>query len=159
MKQLLGTVACLVLIQTTASGQQQARPEDVATIDGIIRAYYEVVSGPPGGTSDVERDRALHHPEAWVAIARVNSSGTPIVTTMTLDEYHGNNAPRQQGFWEWETDRVTKRSGNMVHVWSSYASARTQDGEPYARGVNSITLFHDGTRWWIMNWMFDASGG
>ena len=32
-------------------------------------------------------------------------------------------------------------------------------GKPYARGVNSITLFYDGTRWWIMGWMFDSAAG
>ena len=58
-----------------------------------------------------------------------------------------------------ELKRVVSRSGNMAHVWSSYASARTEGGEPYARGVNSITLFHDGERWWIMGWMFDSSAG
>lgn len=137
---------------------QEARPEDVSSIDGIIRAYYEIVSGSAGESSDAERDRSIHHPEAWVAIAS-NSTGQPTVNVITLDEYHGENRPRQQGFWEWETDRVVSRSGNMVHVWSSYASARTEGGEPYARGVNSITLFHDGTRWWIMGWMFDSAVG
>ena len=104
-------------------------------------------------------DRTLHHPNAWIAIANVDSVGKPTIRIMTLDEYHGNNAPRRQGFWEWETDRVTKRSGNMVHLWSSYASARTRGGDPFTRGVNSVTLFYDGERWWIMNWMFDATGG
>ena len=82
-----------------------------------------------------------------------------MVNVITLAEYYGENPPRRQGFWEWETDRVVSRSGNMVHVWSSYASARTEGGEPYAHGVNSITLFHDGTRWWIMGWMFDSAAG
>ncbi len=136
-----------------------ARPEDVSTIDGIIKAYYEVISGPAGERSDVVRDRSLHHPSAWVAIAGRDASGKPTVRVTTLDGYHGDNAPRAEAFWEWETDRVVSRSGNMVHVWSSYASARTRDGEPFARGVNSITLFHDGTRWWIMGWMFDATAG
>jgi hypothetical protein len=45
----------------------------------------------------------------------------------------------------------------MVHVWSSYVIAATEGGEPLSRGVNSVTLFHDGTRWWIMGWMYDAS--
>lgn len=151
------SIAGLAIVQASGTAQQVARPEDVATLDGIIRAYYEVVSGPAGEVADVERDRSLHHPEAWIAIARVDSSGKPVVSILTLNEYHGANAPRQQGFWEWETDRATQRSGNMVHVWSSYASARTPGGEPFDRGVNSITLFHDGQRWWIMNWMFDAS--
>ncbi len=156
---LTGVVVALAMTPAPADAQQAARPEDVATIDGIIKAYYEVVSGPAGETADVERDRTLHHLDAWIAVANVNSAGTPVVRTMTLDEFHGDNAPRQRAFWEWETDRATERSGNMVHVWSSYASARSQDGEPFTRGVNSITLFYDGERWWIMNWMFDASAG
>jgi hypothetical protein len=117
------------------------------------------VSGPAGERADQERDRSLHHPDAWVAIANVDSTGTPFVNVMPLDGYYGENAPRTEGFWEWETDRVIQRSGNMVHVWSSYATALEQGGEPYARGVNSITLFHDGERWWIMGWMFDGSAG
>ena len=136
---------------------QDARPGDVSSIDGIIRAYYEVVSGPAGAAPDVARDRSLHHPKAWVAIAAVDSAGAPTVKVMALKDYHGENQPRKEGFWEWETDRSVSRSGNMVHVWSSYASARTKGGEPFTRGVNSITLFHDGSRWWIMGWMFDSA--
>ena len=156
---LVGAVAGLLTIVGTADAQQEARPEDVSTIDGIMRAYYEVVSGPAGESADIERDRTLHHPEAWIAISGVDSAGKPSVRVMTLDGYYGDNAPRRQPFWEWETDRVTRRSGNMVHVWSSYASAHTEGGEPFDTGVNSITLFWDGARWWIMNWMFDSSGG
>jgi len=141
----------------TLIGAQEARPEDVSSVDGIIRAYYEVVSGPPGERADKARDMSLHHADAWVAIADKDPGGNPVVHVMTLEEYHGDNAPRTEGFWEWETDRVVQRSGNMVHVWSSYASARTKGGEPFERGVNSITLFWDGTRWWIMGWMYDGS--
>jgi len=157
--RLFGTLAALTMVPAAAGAQQAPRPADVATVDGIIKAYYEVVSGPAGETADVERDRSLHHPNAWVAIANVDRTGKPGVRALTLDQYHGDNAPRQQAFWEWETDRVVSRSGNMVHVWSSYASALTPDGEPFTRGVNSITLFHDGERWWIMGWMFDSSAG
>lgn len=156
--RVVGILAALGLAFRPGAAQE-ARPEDVSSIDGIMRAYYEVVSGPAGEPSDVARDRSLHHPQAWVAIAGTDAQGKPIVNVMTLADYHGDNAPREEGFWEWETDRVTSRSGNMVHVWSSYAISRTQGGEPYSRGVNSVTLFHDGTRWWIMGWMFDATAG
>lgn len=152
-------VAALLSVPLGAQETPAPRPEDVSSIDGIVRAFYEVVSGPAGERADVERDRSLHHPEAQVAIAGTDASGEPTVRVMTLDEYHGRNEPRQQGFWEWETDRTVQRSGNVVHVWSHYASARAEDGEPFDRGVNSITLFHDGARWWIMGWMFDASAG
>ena len=140
------------------AAQGDPRPEDVRTINGIIQAFYEVVSGPAGGVNDVERDRSLHHPQAWIAIAGRNQAGDPVVRVTDLAGYHGDNAPRQEGFYEWETAREVKRHGNMVSVWSHYASARTPGGEPFDRGVNNITLFWDGTRWWIMNWMFDAAG-
>ena len=155
---VVALVAAFVLGHGGVSAQE-ARPADVSSIDGIISAYYEIVSGPAGEAPDADRDRSLHHPDAWVAIAGENSRGEPVVEVMTLDDYHSENAPREEGFWEWETDRVVSRSGNMVHVWSSYAGARTEGGEPYMRGVNSITLFHDGDRWWIMGWMFDTTAG
>jgi len=156
LSRIAMTAALLLL--PVATEAQEPRPEDVSTIDGIIQAYYEVVSGPAGSVSDVERDRSLHHPDAWVSLAG-SSSGAAVVRVTDLDGYHGANEPRAQNFYEWETDREVRRSGNMVHVWSSYASALTPDGEPFARGVNSITLFHDGDRWWIMGWMFDSSAG
>ena len=159
MKRALMTALAVGLSMPALLSAQQARPEDVSTIDGIMQAYYEVVSGPAGGTSDVARDRTLHHPEAWVAIAGTDSSGEPFVNVMTLDGYHGENAPRSQPFWEYETERTVHRSGNMATVWSSYASSRTEAGEPFTEGVNTLTLWWDGDRWWIMNWMFDTSAG
>ncbi|MGE0440008.1 MAG: hypothetical protein AB7L66_13405 [Gemmatimonadales bacterium] len=157
MLRLVIATLTLAVLAGSAEAQTLPRPDDVASIDGIMRAYYEVVSGPAGAASDTARDRSLHHPTAWVAIARVDSAGKPRVRVMTLADYHGTNPLRREGFFEWETGRTVQRSGNMVHVWSSYASAREPGGAPFARGVNSVTLFHDGSRWWIMGWMFDAS--
>jgi hypothetical protein len=138
----------------------EARLEDVSTLDGIIRAYYEVVSGPAGETPDRERDRSLHHPDALVSIAGTNADGQPILRTMTLDEYHDlSGGPRSEGFYEVEIHREVQRFGNVVHVWSTYASSTTPDGEPFTRGINSIQLFFDGERWWITSWIFDGTPG
>ncbi len=101
-RRLFGAILGLVLVPAAVDAQHAPRPEDVATVDGILRAYYEVVSGPAGEVADAERDRSLHHADAWVAIANVDRSGMPSVRVMTLDGYHGDNAPRQAGFWEWE---------------------------------------------------------
>ncbi len=154
----LWIATCLLATSPTVGyAQPTPHPADVESIDGIISAYYEVVSGPAGAVPDVERDRSLHHPDAWVAIANRDDSGASVVRVMTLDEYHGDPAPRAVAFWEWETERTVQRSGDLVHVWSSYASARTPNGEPFDTGVNSITLWWDGSRWWVMGWMFDAA--
>jgi len=144
-------------ITNVAAAQVDVRPEDVATIDGIMNAFYEVVSGPAGEKADKARDSTLHHAEAWIAIARTTDDGAAAVNVMALNGFYGSNSPRRQPFYEWETDREVKRSGNMAHVWSSYASSREPGGEPFDTGVNSVTLFFDGNRWWIMNWMFDQS--
>ena len=155
VRTLVLSAAAGLVVVAPATAQDAPRPEDVASIEGIIEAFYEVVSGAAGERMDVARDRSLHHPDAWVSIAQTNQAGERVVRIMTLADYHGDNAPRQQGFFEWETGREVQRSGNMVHVWSHYASATTPDGEPFDTGTNSITLYHDGERWWIMGWMFD----
>src|SRR2546426_9811582 len=40
-----------------------ARPEDVATVDGIVRAYYDVITGPAGQPRQWARDRSLYIPD------------------------------------------------------------------------------------------------
>ena len=40
-------------------GIASPRPEDVSTIDGMIKAYYEVVSGPAGRPRQWDRDATL----------------------------------------------------------------------------------------------------
>jgi len=143
-----------------AGDPADARPEDVSTLDAIIRAYYEVVSGPAGEAPDRRRDRSLHHPDALVAIAGTDAAGVPTLRTMTLDGYHDLfGGPRAAGFYEVEIHREVQRFGNVVHVWSTYASSTEPDGEPFARGINSIQLFYDGDRWWITSWVFDGTPG
>ena len=60
----LATVGVTALLLTEAVSAQAPRPEDVASVDAIIGAYYDVISGPAGEAADVARDRSLHHPDA-----------------------------------------------------------------------------------------------
>ena len=56
----LSALAWLVvpLLGVDAAQAQQARSEDVSSIDAIIEAYYDVISGPAGEPADVARDRS-----------------------------------------------------------------------------------------------------
>ena len=130
--------------------------KDIRSLDGIMKAYYEVVSGPAGEPRQIERDRSLHHPDAFIAITGENDEGVPFTRTMTLDEFHGDGAPYAQGFWEYEIERKVSTFGHITHVWSSYAWSTVKDGPIEGRGINSIQLVHDGDRWWIMSWMYDS---
>ena len=159
MNRTLAVLATFLLALALAlpAHSQEADPADVESIDAIMKAYYEVVSGPAGESGDYERDKTLHHPDAWIAIAGENADGEPSVRRLTLEEFYGDNAPRAEPFWEYEVEREVLRHGNMAPVWSHYASSREPDGEPYTTGINTITLWHDGDRWWVMGWMFDTS--
>ena len=136
---------CLITNAQESNKKDYPLKEDVETIDGIIKAYYDVVSGAKGESVDVERDISLHHPDAWVSIAYLNREGKPNVRVMTLKEFHGDNKPRIEGLYERETKREVKRYGNMAHVWSHKTISKTPNGEPVTKGVNTITLFHGAT--------------
>ncbi|MCL7959768.1 MAG: hypothetical protein M8861_06220 [marine benthic group bacterium] len=158
MKRVL---ALLFFVALLAPGPIQAQVgggsmEDVETLDGILDAYYEVVSRPAGTAPDRERDEWIHHPDALVAITGLGADGDPVIQTMTLAEYHDRfGAADAPAFFEWEVHRTVQRFGNVAHVWSTYASSGEPDGEVFGRGINSIQLYHDGSRWWITSWIFD----
>src|SRR5439155_24031851 len=60
------------------------------------------------------------------------------------------------GFFEREVARKTETFGNVLHAFSTYESRRTgADAQPFARGINSIQLVNDGTRWWVMTVLWD----
>jgi hypothetical protein len=57
----------------------------------------------------------------------------------------------KNGFFEREIARRREQFGHIAHVWSTYESRHTvDDPEPFMRGINSIQLFYDGNRWWIV---------
>jgi len=162
MRSMLLAIALFAFVPFPGASQElqvEANPADVATLDDIIRAYYEVVSGPAGESPDRLRDRTLHLPNALVGVPGRSETGEPKLVTMTLDEYHDRfGGPRSEGFFEVEIHRVVQRFGNIAHVMSTYAASTTPDGNPFVRGINSIQLTWDGERWWIVSWIFDQEG-
>jgi hypothetical protein len=81
------------------------------------------------------------------------NSGKAVVRAMTPDEYAsatGANLERN-GFFEREISRTGETFGAISHRFSTYESRRkADDAQPFARGINSIQLSNDGTRWWIV---------
>ena len=149
-------VALLALL-SVPSVSAQADPADVATLDGIIRAYYEVVSGPAGQPRDWARDSTLHHPEAVVTVVGRDADGAVVIEPSDLAAYHAQSGGlAEAGFFEVEIARETQQHGAVAHVWSTYEWRQTADGPVGGRGVNSIQLVWDDARWWIVSWMFDG---
>ena len=161
------TVRCLmtgVLLAGNPLASPQAVPEvvpaaagvradDTASLDAILAALYDVISGPAGQRRDWDRMRALFVPGARLIPAVYRPDSTPGVRVWDVEQYIAQVGPRLEasGFFEREIARRTERFGGVVHAFSTYESRRKlDDPAPFARGINSIQLWFDGRRWWIV---------
>ncbi|MBK7392296.1 MAG: nuclear transport factor 2 family protein [Chloracidobacterium sp.] len=126
-----------------------ADPKDVSTIEGIVKAFYETISGPKGTPRQWGRDRTLYMPDVRF-VGMTEKSGKIRVGIMSHNQYVNatNDNFVANGFTEREINRVVRRFGNIAHVFSTYEFSNDDRSET-GRGVNSVELFWDGTRWWI----------
>lgn len=126
------------------------RREDVATLDGIVKAFYETITGPAGQPRQWGRDRNLYIPGIRF-VSTDQRDGKPVVSVMDHQQYVDAVDAYfvREGFFEQEINRVVRTFGNITHVFSTYESRNKADGPVIERGINSIELFYDGTRWWI----------
>src|SRR5258707_14608379 len=128
---------------------------DVASIDAIITAAYDVISGPAGEKRDWERERSLYYPGArLIPTAKPGANGGLAPQMLDVDGFIARVEPyfAEHGFFENEIARRTEQFGHIAQVWSTYESRyNADDPEPFMRGINSIQLFYDGNRWWIVN--------
>ena len=135
---------------------QAAVLRDVESIDAIIAAAYDVISGPAGKKRDWNRERSLFYPDARImptasVPGRNDVELAPQI--MDVEKYIARVEPLlQQGFYEQEIARRTEQFGRIAHVWSTYESRHElSDPGPFMRGINSFQLFNDGKRWWILS--------
>ncbi|HVF38623.1 MAG TPA: hypothetical protein VM939_01905 [Gemmatimonadaceae bacterium] len=131
---------------------------DTRTPESIIHAAYALISGRASEPRDWNRWRELHAPGARLIPIEAGADGAPFARVMTADEFIASRSPffAENDFFEWETAREERHFGALVHVWSSYDAARERGGSPIRRGVNSIQLWNDGRRWWILSVAWDA---
>jgi len=130
-----------------------ANPADVATMDSIIAAVYDVISGPAGKKRDWDRMRSLFLPGARLIPTGARPNGAYGSRVVTVDEYIERSSRffEKEGFYEREAARITEQFGQIAHVFSTYESRHApEDAKPFQRGINSIQLMNDGKRWWIV---------
>lgn len=132
-----------------------ARPSDVFSIDAIITAAYDGISGPAGKKRDWDRERSLYYPGArLIPTAKTGANDSLAPQILDIDGFIARVEPyfAEHGFFEKEIARRVEQFGQIAHAWSTYESRHGEDDpEPFMRGINSIQLFYDGNRWWILN--------
>jgi hypothetical protein len=137
----------------------EPRIEDVESIDAIITAVYDVISGPASEERDWDRFLSLFVPDARLIPTAVTPDGDVSVRALSPQDYAGRAAEffkQPGGFFEYEIGRKVDQYGNIAHVFSSYASFRENEDEPFMRGINSFQLVRRGDRWAVVSIFWDA---
>ncbi len=154
----LSLAACFLLISTGINAQGEHSEgdyrEDVSTLDGIMHALYEVISGDKGVARDWDRFNYLFFEDAQLTPSGPDQKGMVTANYMSPQQYVEQAGAwlEENGFFETEISREELHFGSLCHVWSTYESRNREDEpEPYSRGINSIQLLNDGARWWIVN--------
>src|SRR5438477_4120641 len=134
-----------------------ADPSDVESIEAIVAAAYDVISGPAGKKRDWKRERSLFISGARLIPTAVDARRNDVdLAPQVLDVvayiarvklYFATAL-----FYEKYVGQRVEQFGQIAHVWSTYESRHDpSDPVPFMRGINSIQLFNDGRRWWILS--------
>lgn len=153
-------------VPTPAPETPAANPADVGSIDSIIAALYDVISGPAGKKRDWDRFRSLFAPGArLIPTGPRRPPGTapdaPLTgkeeyasRTLTPEDYIARSSKllEERGFFEREIARRIEQYGHIAQAFSTYESRhKLEDAKPFQRGINSIQLMNDGKRWWVVS--------
>ncbi|MBP0903597.1 hypothetical protein ACFSKN_03335 [Mariniflexile gromovii] len=132
--------------------------ENVLTINSTINTLYATISGEKGKKRDWALFKYLFHPDGKLITSGKNDESKFQIRYMKPDDYIKSSGKWivDNGFIEKEVHRTVDAFGNIAHVFSTFESFHSKtDEEPFMRGINSIQLLNDGTRWWIVNVFWD----
>lgn len=146
-----------VMSQSSKESEMKKYSEDHESIEKIIAAAYDTISGEKGEARDWDRFRSLFHPKAHLI-----PTGAKNAAVFTVDEYIKQSEPVLvgEGFFEKGIASRKEVYGSIAQVFSTYEARKSKsDTKPFMRGINSFQLFFDGERWWILNILWRAESG
>ena len=164
MKRKVFAVILSLLIFQTVMAQttevKEANPADVASLDAIMKAVYDVISGDAGQKRDWDRFRTLFHKDArMIPSGKNQKTGVFGATVLSPEDYIKRTETffAKEGFYEREVARTVETYGNIAHVFSTYESFHSlSEKKPFMRGINSFQLLNDGKRWWVISIFWQA---
>ncbi|MEE9207558.1 MAG: hypothetical protein V3U67_04155 [Gemmatimonadota bacterium] len=145
------------LLQAQETFPPGPRPSDWETPDAIITALYDVISIEAGDKIDWARDDALYIDGVRQVAMSTRPDGQVVINNMSVADFQVQSGAwiEENGFVEYEIGRHSDRYGNVMQVFSAYEGKQGADGPVITRGINSITLVHDGDRWWVAAIVWD----
>jgi hypothetical protein len=135
--------------------------KDVKTKENIVHALYEVISGTPEQQRDWARFRNLFLPESRLIPTGKTKQNEFTIRAISPEDYiqmFTNNI--KSGFFEKELHQETEEYGTIAHVFSTYETRESINGPVSNRGINSIQLYNDGNRYYVVNilWCAESMG-
>ena len=151
MNRIILTSINIILAFNSVFGQtnDEKYAKDVKSIDAIINAYYDVVSGSSSEPWEFERDKYIHSNNA--VITRLDDNGKAESHTLEAEYIPVGLSPRED-FHEKELKRIVSKFGNIAQVWSAFEIRTNPEIASNIRGLNSIQLHYENGRWWIDSW-------
>ena len=140
--------------------QAQDFSADVKSIDALIKALYEVISGEGSEPRNWDRFRNLFAKDARLVPTFKGADSNYAYRILTPEEYITRFSSRKMGFFEWELSRKTEEYGTIAHAFTTYATKQTKDGPVTNRGINSVQFMKDKNRYYILHifWCGEDSG-
>lgn len=138
----------------------EAYSKDVESLDSIISALYDSISGGAGVKRDWKRFNNLFVEGArLIPTVKDGPDGLYRADMYSPDGYVKRSEAYlvKNGFFEREIARKQVRFGNIAHVFSTYEGRnKEEDEKPFLRGINSIQLLFDKDRWWVVTVYWQA---
>ena len=148
-KTIVISITLLVCTSIFAQITAEKYTKHVPSIDTIIFAYYDVVSGSSNEPWEFERDHYIHSKNA--VITRLDDNGKAESHALEAEYIPLALAPKEN-FYEKELKRNVTHFGNIAQVWSAFEIRTDPEIASNIRGLNSIQLHYENGRWFIDSW-------
>lgn len=148
-RSILFTLTFLACFSIFGQSLDEKYGKDVKSLDAIIAAYYDVISGSSNDPWQFERDKYIHAENA--VITRLDESGKAESHSLEAEYVPLALSPKSD-FYEKELKRKVSQFGNLAQVWSAFEIRTDPNIASDIRGLNSIQLHFENGRWWIDSW-------
>jgi hypothetical protein len=140
---------------TQATTENSTACPSTATLDDLVKALDEAVSGP--ANKDRTCLRQVMFPDARLTPVGKAPDGSFGPHILTVDGWIDAVAKRgSDAFYERQVKVDKQQYGHIANLWCAYEIRPTPDGKATVHGVNSIQAVYDGTRWRVLAVLWEA---
>jgi hypothetical protein len=132
-------------------------PDNPATSsEALLPALYDAICFEPGTRPGLERLRELFAAEGRLTQVKPDCVEAMSVETFIAWFEEQIRLGQLKSSHELEIAREIRRFGHVAQVFSTYeAHWQASDPAPCARGINSIQLWWQGGRWYVISLIWD----